>query len=62
MIESRRLKNVVIFLQRVLSFVLLRTIISRTIINAYDDLAQGMEMSRLNIFANIENYSTKRMN
>ena len=44
MIESRRLKNVVIFLQRVLSFVLLRTIISRTIINAYDDLAQGMEM------------------
>ena len=62
MIESRRLKNVVIFLQRVLSFVLLRTIISRTIINAYDDLAQSMEMSRLNIFANIENYSTKRMN
>ena len=35
MIEKRRLKNVVIFLQTILRFVL-----SRKIINIYDDLAR----------------------
>ena len=35
MIEARRLKNVVIFIQTVLSFVL-----SRKVINIYNDIAQ----------------------
>ena len=38
MIETRRLKNVVIFVQTILSFVL-----SRKIINIYNDIARKYE-------------------
>ena len=49
MIETRRLKNVVIFMQTVLSFVLWRKIISTTTLHG------NMETLQLKIFENMEN-------
>ena len=56
MIETFRLKNVAIFLQTILSFVL-----PRKIINVYNDLARKYGNVTVKIFANMKNYSTKRM-
>ena len=47
MIETRRLKNVVIFIQTILSFVL-----SRKIITIYNNIAQKLQF---NIFKNMKN-------
>ena len=50
MIETRRLKNVVIFFETILSFM-----VSGKITNIYNDLARKHEMLQLKIFANMQN-------
>ena len=50
MIETRRLKNVVIFIQAILNFVL-----SRKIINTATILHRIMEMLQIKIFENMKN-------
>ena len=50
MIETRRLKNVVIFIQAILNFVL-----SRKIINTATILHGIMEMLQIKIFENMKN-------
>ena len=50
MIETHRLKNVVIFIQMILSFVL-----SRNIVKPITTLHQNMEMLQLKIFENMKN-------
>ena len=54
MIETRRLKNVVIFIQTILNFVL-----SRKIVNIYNDFARKYgnvtDLKMLKIFENMKN-------
>ena len=56
MIETRRLKNVVIFVQTILSFVLSKLKISTMILHG------NMEMLQLKIFENMKSQSEKRIN
>ena len=58
MIETRRLKNVVIFIQTILSFVL-----SRKIINIYNDIARKYRNFNVKDFCKYEKleYKKKRL-
>ena len=49
MVEMRRLKNVVVFIQTILNFVLSRKIINTTI------LQRNMDILQLKIFENMKN-------
>ena len=56
MIETRRLKNVLIFIQMILNFVL-----SRKFINFYNDIARKYgNVLQLKIFENMKNQRTKK--
>ena len=55
MIENRRLKNVVIFIQSILSFVL-----SRKIVNIYNDIARKYENVTVKDFRKYEKLEYKR--
>ena len=55
MIETRRLKNVVIFLQTILSFVL-----SRKIINTYNNIARKYENAKVKDFRKYEKLEYKK--